>query len=737
MAESKELTIGFIGNPNCGKTTLFNAYTGANLKVANWPGVTVEKVEGAIKDHDVKIHLVDLPGTYSLTSYTMEETVSRNFILSDDVDVVINVVDASALERSLYLTLQLLELGKPVVLALNMMDIVRKRGIDIDLHRLPEMLGIPVIPVSARKRIGLDSLLHAAIHHRDSKSPDNLIHYHKTVGSHAHDHHSEYTMVYSDGIEDKIDDIIAALNANYPDARNKRWCAIKILESDREISEKYPLALPAAADEGFESRIINEKYDFIDEVVNEVMLNKENSDAFTEKLDGVLTHRIWGIPVFLGIMAVVFFLTFFVGDLIKGLFELGLEWVSDSVSGWLTSVGAHEIVTSLVVDGIISGVGVIITFLPNILILFLALAFLEDSGYMARVAYVMEGIMSRLGLSGRAFIPMLLGFGCTVPAIMASRALESRRDRFKVMLVTPFMSCNARLTIYILFAEMFFAQFAMVAAFAMYILGILVAIAVCAAMHVIDRKKKEVNYLLIELPEYKLPDARTVGIYVWEKIKDYLVKAGTTIFIATIIIWALLNFGPTGFVEDMGTSFAAYVGKFLAPVFLPVGLGFWQITVALIAGISAKEVVVSSCAILFGIVNASSAEGMTAFAAALEGIGFTPLNAVCLMVFCLLYIPCAAALATIRKESGSWLWMGFTALFQLVVAWLVTFVVYQIGALVTGSGSVAATVVICCVIGLCVIAAVAAVIRRRLRGASCCGGSCGYCSSDCRDRDKK
>ena len=309
------------------------------------------------------------------------------------------------------------------------------------------------------------------------------------------------------------------------------------------------------------------------------------------------------------------------------------------------------------------------------------LSLLEDSGYMARVAYVMEGIMSKLGLSGKAFIPMLLGFGCTVPAIMASRALENKRDRFKVMLVTPFMSCNARLTIYILFSEMFFSNNAMIVAYSMYLIGIVVAIVVSAIIHLLDRKKS-VNYLMIELPEYKLPDARTVAIYVWEKVKDYLGKAGTTIFLATLIIWALLNFGPQGYSPDMTGSFGAVIGKWLTPFFVPIGLGFWQIAVALIAGISAKEVVVSSCAVLFGIVNASSPEGMTAFSTALEGIGFGPINAFCLMVFCLLYIPCAASLATIRKESGSWAWMGFTAVFQLAVAWVVTFAVYQIGSLI-------------------------------------------------------
>ena len=675
---SGEMTIGFIGNPNCGKTTLFNAYTGANLKVANWPGVTVEKVEGAIKDHGMDIHLVDLPGTYSFTSYTMEETVSRQLILSDEGDVMINVVDASTLERSLYLTLQLLELGKPVVLALNMMDIVEKRGMEIDLHRLPEMLGIPVIPVSARKRRGLDILLHAAIHHRGATGPDKLIHEHKYTSKHQHDHHAEYAMVYSDEIEGKIDQIMEELKARYPELKNPRWHALKLLEGDKEITGKYPVDLPRVLDRSYESDIINQKYDFIGEIIDEVLLHKQKQDVLTERADKVLTHKVWGIPVFLGIMAVIFFLTFTVGDWIKGYFELAIGWLSDTVTGGLAAANVSDVVSSLVVDGVIAGVGTIVTFLPNILILFLCLALLEDSGYMARVAYVMEGIMSKLGLSGKAFIPMLLGFGCTVPAIMASRALENKRDRYKVMLVTPFMSCNARLTIYILFAEMFFADYAMVVAYSMYLIGIVVAIVVSAIIHLIDRKQS-VNYLIMELPEYKLPDARTVAIYVWEKVKDYLGKAGTTIFLATLIVWAVLNFGPSGFTGGMGDSFGAVIGRWLVPVFAPIGLGFWQIVVALIAGISAKEVVVSSCAVLFGVVNASSPEGMAAFSAALEGIGFGPFNAFCLMVFCLLYIPCAATLATIRKESGSWAWMGFTAAFQLAVAWLVTFLVYQVG----------------------------------------------------------
>ena len=682
MKPMKEnLTIGFIGNPNCGKTTLFNAYTGANLKVANWPGVTVEKVEGAIKDHDLNIRLVDLPGTYSLTSYTMEEQVSRQFILSDEVDVIIDVADASALERNLYLTLQLLELGKPVVLALNMMDIVEKRGMEIDIHRLPEMLGIPVIPVSARKRTGLDVLLHAAAHHKDCTDLDCLIHHHKYMSKHQHGHHSEYAMVYSDTIEDKIDLIIAELKKKYPDLPNYRWHAIKLLEQDKEITGRYPVNLPRVIDRNYESDIINEKYDFIQEIIREVLVNKDRQEALTEKVDRALTHRFWSIPIFLGIMALVFFLTFTIGDWLKGYFELGIEGISTLAGNVLSSAGVNEMVGSLLVDGIIAGVGGILTFLPNIFILFLALAFLEDSGYMSRVAYVMEGLMSKLGLSGRAFIPMILGFGCTVPAIMASRALENRRDRYKVMLITPFMSCSARLPIYILFAEMFFREHAMIVAYSMYLIGLVIAILVAAAIHLIDRRKSE-NYLLIELPEYKAPSSRTVAIYVWEKVKDYLSKAGTTIFVASIVMWAILNFGPQGYTTEMSGSFGSILGRVLVPFFAPLGLGFWQIAVALIAGVSAKEVVVSSCAVLFGVPNINSGEGMNTLVGILGTVGFGQLNAFCLMVFCLLYIPCMATLATIKKESGSWKWTGFTALFQLAVAWVVTFGVYQIGSII-------------------------------------------------------
>lgn len=700
MEERKQLCVGFIGNPNCGKTTLFNAYTGANLKVANWPGVTVERVEGRMRYKDWDIKLIDLPGTYSLTSYTMEEKVSRRCILSDEVDVIVDVVDASALERSLYLTLQLIELGKPVVVALNMMDIVEKRGMEIDLHRLPEMLGVPAIPVVARRRRGLDVLMHAVIHHRDFQERTPLIHHHPSRTGHVHGHHEEFMMVYSDGIEDKLDIAERALAAAYPEMfeagsqggaehvisdfrsrrMKKRWYALKTLEGDEEVLEEYPVDCPQLAGRTWEKEIINEKYDFIQEIVDEILVGKESKEEKTDKIDRWLTHRIWGLPIFLGIMALVFLLTFTLGDWLKGYMELLVEAVSGAASRGLEAAGASFWLISLLTDGIIAGVGGILTFLPNIFILFLALAFLEDSGYMARVAYVMDGVMGRLGLSGRAFIPMILGFGCTVPAIMASRSLENQRDRFKTMLVTPFMSCSARLPIYVLFSQMFFGEYAMLAAYSMYVLGLAVAIFIVFLIHLGDRKAASYD-LLIELPEYKSPSAHTVAIYVWEKVKDYLTKAGTTIFLASLAMWVILNFGPGGFASEIGESFGAIMGKALVPAFAPLGLGYWQLVVALIAGVTAKEVVVSSCSILFGVQNATTAAGMATLAGVLGEGGFTMLNAYCLMVFCLLYVPCIATLATIKKESGSWRWTIGSALFQLAVAWIAAFAIFQIGSL--------------------------------------------------------
>ena len=657
---AEELQVGFVGNPNCGKTTLFNAYTGAKLKVANWPGVTVEKKEGALKYHNHMYRLVDLPGIYSLTSYTMEEKLSREYILQDDVDVIVDVADASALERNLYLTLCLIELGKPVILALNMMDIVKERGMELDLHRLPEVLGIPVVPVSARKKTGLEVLMHAVAHH-------------KVEGN------DRQVFDYPDRIEEKITKIRLRLKEKYPDMQNSRWYAIKLLEQDEEVTQKYGTLVEGIVDRSYENDIINEKYHFIERVMAEVLVNKEKKEAFTDKIDNVLTHPVMGIPIFLGIMAVVFFLTFTVGDFLKGYVEMMIDYVSGYIIGGLESLGAGAWVISLMKDGVFAGVGGVLSFVPNIFILFLSLGLLEDSGYMSRVAFVMDSVMDKLGLSGRAFIPMLLGFGCSVPAVMASRALEDERDRKRTIMLIPFMSCSAILTIYIVFSQLFFGKAAMLVAYSMYILGLVLGIFV-AFVHSKMLKGSVKQPLLIELPEYKTPNKRTIAIYVWSKLKDFLSKAGTTICAASIVMWVLLNLNHTGLVSDMSQSFGASFGKFLVPLLAPAGLGLWQIAVMLISGLAAKEVVASSFMVLFQVSSSSNANILEM----LSGMGFTSLNAYCLLVFCLLYTPCLATVMTIRKETGSTRWTLGLVAFQMVFAWAVTVIIFQASSLLLG-----------------------------------------------------
>ena len=645
--------VAFVGNPNCGKTTLFNAITGSKLKVANWPGVTVEKKEGSVEFENEKLILIDTPGIYSLSTYTIEEKVTRNCILDDDIEVIVNVVDASSLERNLYLTLQLLELGKPIVMALNMMDVVEERGMEIDLHRFPEMLcDIPVVPVSAIKKRGLDILLHAVVHHKEAV----------TLGE---------VFSYSDEIENKIAKLEVIMQAKYPNHSSARWHAIKFLEDDEEVNEEHPMDVSFVVDKSYARQIIQAKYAYIDSVINECMFNKSTKEAMTDKIDRVLTHPIFGVWCFLGIMACVFLLTFALGDFIKGFLEMFLEFFQGVLTSGLTSLKVSPFLIGLIVDGIVGGVGGILTFLPNIIILFIALALLEDSGYMARVAYVMDGIMSKLGLSGRAFLPMVLGFGCTVPAVMATRALESPKDRLKTMIVTPFMSCSARLPIYLLFSGLFFGKAAPLVCFLMYVLGIIVALVSAYFMNLFDKNKNK-NNLLIELPEYKRPNLRSIRIYVWNKVKDYITKAGTTILIASIVVWLLLNLGPTGFVENASYSFAAFAAKHIAFILTPCGLNLWEIVVALFAGVSAKEVVVTSVMVLFSGGDDLLSSIKMAYPM------FSSANALALMVFCLLYTPCIATIATIKRESESIKFTIATLAFQILVAFGLSTLVYQI-----------------------------------------------------------
>ncbi len=608
-----EIRVAFAGNPNCGKTTLFNACTGASLKVANWPGVTVERAEGEIEAAGRRLKLIDLPGIYSLNSYSMEEKLSRRCILEEEIDVIVNVADASLLERNLYLTMQLLELGRPVVLALNLMDVVQKRGMRIDLPRLSRMLGgIPVIPVSARKRTGLAELMEAVVRCGERKDAGTAV--------------------------------------LRPKLRQK-------------------------GGEGTDAG----RYAYIEKIVGECVSGGEGRELLTEKIDGVLTHRIWGIAAFLAIMACVFALTFTVGDFLKGYFEQALSWLTGQARGLLERAGTADWLVSLIVDGIIAGVGGVLAFLPNISILFLAMAFLEDSGYMARVAYVMDSIMAHAGLSGKAFLPMLLGFGCTVPAVMAARALESEEDRKRTILLIPFMSCSAKLPVYLLFAEMFFPDAALAAAYSLYLLGLGAALALARIWSRVFPAKEE-HALLIELPDYRLPDAGTAAAYVWNKVKDYLDKAGTTIFMASVILWFVLHYGPAGTAADMSQSFGAAAGRLLAPLLAPAGLGTWRIALALISGLSAKEVVISSFSVLFGVENVSSAAGRSALAGALANAGFGPANACALLVFCLFYTPCVAALAAIHRETHSWRQTLGMAIFQLLFAWIAAAIVFQAGS---------------------------------------------------------
>jgi len=666
---NRNFKIAFIGNPNCGKTTLFNAYTGANLKTANWPGVTVEKKEGFFVFKQNDIFVTDLPGTYSLSSYTLEERLSRKYIIDEEADVIIDVVDASALERNLYLALQLIELKKPLVIALNMMDIVEERGMKIDIFKLSEMLGVKVVPVCARKRNGLDELMEAAFEVFKSHNED------KSQQGNSESDSSPF--IYNSDLEFKISEIIERFKLKYPYIDNGRWYAVKFLEHDTEVKKEYIISLDDIIDKNYEEEIIKQKYDFAESISSKVIINKTEKNVLTDKIDSVVTNEFFAVPIFFCIMAVIFFLTFFVGDYLKGYIEECLTIFSDFVITMLQKVDCSDFMCSLIIDGIIAGVGGIITFLPNIFILFIGLAFLEDSGYMSRVAYAMDGIMSRIGLSGRAFIPMLLGFGCTVPAVMASRTLENSRDRLKTILITPFMSCSARLPIYLIISEIFFGNYAVFAAISMYITGIFAAVIIALILNRFKRFK-EYSYLLIELPEYKIPNLRTVFIYAWEKVKDYLTKAGTTIFIASVILWFLLNFNISGFSGSMENSFAAEISKILIPVMAPLGLGSWQVITALISGIAAKEVVVSSMSILFNISNISSAEGMSKLYTSLAEVGFSSINAYSFMLFCLLYIPCAATIGTIKKETGSFKWVFANIFLQFATAWSVSFLFYFI-----------------------------------------------------------
>lgn len=653
----QQIKVAFVGNPNCGKTTLFNGYTGAKHKVGNWPGVTVEKKEGIIKHDGRVITLVDLPGIYSISPYSMEEILTREYILNYDPDIVVNIVDATNLERNLYLSLQLIELGKPVVIALNMMDLVESRGYHINIERLSEELGVPVVPVSAVNKKGLTRLIHQVINSTSTRKRKS---------------YKPIIINYGDKIEEQIESYRKEIASKYPTHEEVlRWLAIKILENDKEIFKK--IHLTKKPEKSHEEDIAKIKYDYISSFIGEVITTNDDELNFSDKVDNIIINSFWGIPIFAIIMTLVFAFTFTVGNFFMDVFDSGFGLFVEFMTNLLTNMHVAEWLVSLIVDGIIGGVGGILIFLPNIACLFLAISILEDSGYMARVALLMDKFMRRIGLNGKAFIPMILGFGCSVPAIMTARTLEEESDRLKTILITPFMSCSAKMPIYVLFSSLFFPGNEILITLSLYFIGIIVAILVAIVFKKTMAKGASAP-LIMELPSYKKPAIKTTMIFVWEKIKGYLQKAGTIIFIASVILWFILEFNFTGKV-DMVESFGASIGRFIAPIFTPLGFGNWQAALSLISGIMGKEIVVSSMAVIYGISESG-------FETALLTSGFTYVSAYAFMVFSLLYTPCVATIGIIKKETNSWKWTIFSFIYQLVIAWFVAMIVYQLGMLI-------------------------------------------------------
>jgi ferrous iron transport protein B len=642
------IKIALAGNPNCGKTTLFNILTGANHYVGNWAGVTVEKKSGFLNHEGNKIEVLDLPGIYSLSPFTIEEKVTRKYIIDEKPDVVINIVDGCNLERNLYLTTQILELNVPVILAVNMMDEVEKQGLSLDLDGISKDLGIAVIPISASKNQGIDKLLDNVVRSKDA--PTFKIDY----------------GVYEKNITEVMESLPESRMANF----DKRWLGIKILERDEEIIESFP----GNEDENLSDQFISLRYEYITGLVNKRMTGKEfGQKTFSDKVDEYLLNKYIGLPLFLVIMAFVFYITFNVGnvfvDKLDGFFSGSLAgFVRDA----LTVNDVAPWLVNLVSDGIIGGVGGVLVFVPNIAILFIAISFLEDSGYMARVSFLMDYYMQKVGLNGKTFIPMILGFGCNVPAIMGTRTLENERDRLIAILINPFMSCGARFPVYVMFAGIFFKGYETLVVTSLYVLGIIVALVVAY----IFRKtifKGEGTHFIMEMPAYRLPNLKSLAIHVWERVKGYIAKAGTVIFAASIIIWFITNYNMSG-MAPITESFGASLGKIIAPVFAPMGFGNWQSALSLLSGIFAKEIVVANMAIVFGFSDPS-----------LGGFGqvlmdnFTQLSAYAFMVFVLLYTPCVATIGVIKRETNSWKWTFFSLGYQIAVAWIVSFAIYSVG----------------------------------------------------------
>ena len=668
----KDVLIALAGNQNCGKTTLFNRLTGSNQHVGNFPGVTVEKKMGQIKSFK-EAALVDLPGIYSLSPYTSEEVVTRDFILKDDPDLIINIVDATNIERNLYLSLQLMELQKPMVIALNMMDEVTASGNSIDVNKLSAHLHCPIVPISASKNEGIDELIRVVKKQiRDGKQAVNLDfckgEVHRAIHSIAHiiEDHAKKAKVPMRFASTKL------VEGDEPMQRE-----LQLHQDDIDIIEKIVKSMEDALQTDREAALADMRYSYIEELVADCVVKRHASSAQvrSEKIDGLLTHKYFGIPIFILIMLCIFYLTFGpIGGTLQTLLEDGIAVACDQMAQLLASMQVSDWLQALIIDGICNGVGSVLSFLPVIVTLFFFLSLLEDSGYMARVAFVMDKLLRKIGLSGRSFVPMLIGFGCSVPAIMSARTLSSERDRKMTIVVTPFMSCSAKLPIYGMITAAFFPEHTALILISVYLIGILVAILSALLLKSTMFKGDSVPFVM-ELPSYRIPSAKSVVLHMWEKAKDFLRKAFTIIFVASIVIWFLqsYDFSFTA-VADSADSMLASIGTWISHIFAPLGFEDWRASTALVTGITAKESVVSTLSVL---TQTSSDAGLSA---ALQTI-FTPVSAFAYLCFTVLYMPCIAAFAATRRELGSIRQALGAVGYQTLVAYLVAFLVFQIGSM--------------------------------------------------------
>lgn len=675
LREGEPLTFGLIGNQNCGKTTLFNQLTGANQHVGNFPGVTVDRKDGQIKNHP-EATVTDLPGIYSLSPYTNEEIVTRDFLIQNKPRGIINIVDATNIERNLYLTMQLIEMDIPMVLALNMMDEVRENGGTIQVNRLEEALGIPVIPISAAKNEGIGELIEHAIHVARYDECPGRLDFCDANGENgqAAIHRCIHAVVHL--IEDH------AKKAEIP----ARFAATKLVEGDKLILQQLGLdrneeetlehmihEMEEECAKDREAALADMRFKFIEKVCTQTVVKPTESKAHARsvKADKILTGKYTALPAFAAIMGLIFWLTFgVIGAGLSDWLSVGIDIVTDFADRALTAYGLNPVVHSLIVDGIFAGVGSVLSFLPIIVVLFFFLSILEDSGYMARIAFVMDKLLRKIGLSGRSFVPMIIGFGCSVPAIMATRTLSSERDRKMTILLTPFMSCSAKLPIYALFTYAFFPKYRALVMVGLYFTGIIVGVLFSLLLKNTAFQGEPVPFVM-ELPNYRLPSLKSVGMLIWDKAKDFITKAFTIIFMASIVIWFLQTFDVRlNVVVDSKDSLLALIGGFAAPVFVPLGFGDWRISTALITGFTAKESVVSTLTVLFG-----------GDMSALNTL-FTPFSALVFLVFTLLYTPCVAAIASVKREMGTARSAFLVVIMQCVIAWIVAFAVRMIGMLI-------------------------------------------------------